>query len=116
MRYWINNGNKYREGGEMKFMELERLHIPNGLKLTEEEMKVCDAIAQISEELKGPMKRTRRSEDQMLTDTITALYEKIQGKISKIKDDTQVVDEIFEALSPLRILYDDYKGIDTHHD
>ena len=46
-------------------------------------------------------KRTRRSEDQLLTDTITSLYEKIQAKIQKIDDERNCVEEIFDALSPL---------------
>jgi len=56
------------------------------------------------------VKRTRRSEDQLLTDTITALYEKIQKKIVHIEDERAVVEEVFEALAPLRELEDMYRG------
>lgn len=47
-------------------------------------------------ETESTNKRIRRSEDQMLTDTITALYEKIQGKISKIKEAHKIIDEILD--------------------
>ena len=55
-------------------------------------------------------KRTRRSEDQLLTDTITQLYEKIQAKITKIEDEKAVVEEVFDALRPLRELEDMYRN------
>lgn len=58
------------------------------------------------------IKRTRRSEDQLLTDTITSLYGKIQNKIEKIEDERTVVEEIFDALKPLRELEDLYRGKD----
>ncbi len=54
-------------------------------------------------------KRTRRSEDQLLTDTIIALYEKIQKKITQIEDEKAVVEEVFDALRPLRELEDMYR-------
>lgn len=56
-------------------------------------------------------KRTRRNDDQMLTDTITQLYVKINSKIINIADEKAVVEEIFDALKPLRELEDQYRGI-----
>ncbi len=57
-------------------------------------------------------KRTRRNDDQMLTDAITGLYGKIHTKITKIEDEKAVVEEIFDALKPLRELEDLYRGND----
>lgn len=56
-------------------------------------------------------KRTRRNDDQMLTDTITQLYVKINSKITNIADEKAVVEEIFDALKPLRELEDQYRGL-----
>ncbi len=55
-------------------------------------------------------KRKRRSEDQLLTDTITALYAKIQNRLLKIEDERAVVEEVFDALKPLRELEDQYRN------
>jgi hypothetical protein len=55
-------------------------------------------------------KRTRRNDDQILTDTITQLYTKINTKIVNITDEQAVVEEIFDALKPLRELEDLYRG------
>ena len=55
-----------------------------------------------------PSKRTRRNSDQLLTDTITELYTKIQAKITKIHEDKMDVDAIFLALRPLREIEDEY--------
>ena len=57
-------------------------------------------------------KRIRRSDDQLLADTITQLYDRIAQRIVKVKDERIALDEIFEALHPLRSLEDSYRGSD----
>lgn len=55
-------------------------------------------------------KRTRRSDEVILADTITALYVTISNRIKKIDEDKAIVEEVFDALKPLRELEDIYRG------
>ena len=50
------------------------------------------------------IKKTRRSEDQMLADSVVNLFDKLNAKLKKIEDERAAIDEIFNILKPLREL------------
>ncbi len=59
----------------------------------------------------GEMKRAkRRNNDQMLAETITQLYERLSAKIKSMEDIRVELDEVFEALAPLRQLEEEFRG------
>ena len=55
-------------------------------------------------------KKTRRAPDQMLTDSIAELHVQISRRINEVKDKRIAIDEVFEALHPLRVLEDEYRN------
>lgn len=55
-------------------------------------------------------KRSRRNNDQMLADALAELYKRIQIKVQAMDDHKAELEEIFEALAPLKSLEDEFRG------
>jgi len=58
------------------------------------------------------VKRSRRNDGQILSDLIVQLYQKIGDQVTSLKEQKASVEDIFDALKPLRELEDSYRNAD----
>ena len=55
-------------------------------------------------------RQKRRSNEEMLADSIVDLYARIEAKVKSMRDTQKELEELFDALRPLRELEEQYRG------